>query len=272
MKKREKEILAASGGLMLPAIGQALHRLRNMKAAVSSALIAWTAVTFDGTNDYLMRSGAIFSADADYLTIVIRFKRNSSSTQRLFDSGVSASIARVVVGITSSALIFSFIDSTNGKGFSSGSVSLGQTLDTTTTYTLHIACSVASGVTQIYLNGTPLSSSPFSWSLTAATINLSTIVTSAIGSTLAAGSKANADLSLVWIGAGMSSSYYITDPSKFWNAGGTPALGADGSAPGAVPQIFYGQLQDAAGWNAGTNQGTGGNYTMNLAGSPPGVV
>lgn len=265
-----KLVKSITGKEMSPR-GTADFRRQMRLLELASASETWVPVVFDGTNDYLTKTsaaGVLFSnaITYGYCTMAVRFKRNAAATMRFFDSGVSASTARIILAInTSGVLTFTFIDSTNGKGVNSGTIAstLGTWGGTEPFHTLHIANSFdGSGTTRIFLDGVENASSPLTWSLTAQQgINLGGIDTAAIGSTIALGSKINADVSMLWIGAGNTSNYYITDPAKFWVSGSDPTLGSDGSGAGATPQVFFGGTMPVADWNAGANRGTGGTFT-----------
>ena len=56
----------------------------------------------------------------------------------------------------------------------------------------------------------------------------------------------------------------ITDPSVFFSAGKDRNLSIDLTVGGLLPTplVAYGGTQTAADWNAGTNQGSAGNFTM----------
>lgn len=66
---------------------------------------------------------------------------------------------------------------------------------------------------------------------------------------------------LAWITAGATAAHYITQGT--YDFSNIRDLGVDGSAPGVTPIVFYGGEQTAANWNAGTNQGSGSDWTMN---------
>ncbi len=74
-----------------------------------------------------------------------------------------------------------------------------------------------------------------------------------------------------WINGDVAEIYYSNEfidlsieanRRKFYTATGTPEdLGSDGSTPtGTAPMIYF--KGDASVWNAGTNSGSGGNFTM----------
>ncbi len=75
-----------------------------------------------------------------------------------------------------------------------------------------------------------------------------------------AGGPAGGSAGLAWITAGATAAHYITPGTYDFN--NIRDLGVDGSAPGVTPIVFYGGEQTAANWNAGTNQGSGSDWTM----------
>jgi hypothetical protein len=75
-----------------------------------------------------------------------------------------------------------------------------------------------------------------------------------------AGGPAGGSAGLAWITAGATAAHYITPGTYDFN--NIRDLGVDGSAPGVTPIVFYGGKQTAANWNAGTNQGSGSDWTM----------
>ena len=74
--------------------------------------------------------------------------------------------------------------------------------------------------------------------------------------------KLNGEIGPVWFDTTWIDFNVEANRRKFINADGTPAdLGSDGSTPtGSQPKIFMNG--DATYWNAGTNGGTGGAFTM----------
>jgi len=76
----------------------------------------------------------------------------------------------------------------------------------------------------------------------------------------AAGGPAGGSAGLAWITAGASAANYI--PPSTYDFNNIRDLEAHGSAPGVVPQVYFGGKQTAAHWNAGYNQGSGSDWTM----------
>jgi hypothetical protein len=72
-------------------------------------------------------------------------------------------------------------------------------------------------------------------------------------------------LGFVWLGIGTTTSWCITDPTKFYN-NGSVYLGPSGQTPnGFQPILFLGGTHLANEWLAGTNFGYGGNYALETA-------
>jgi len=222
-------------------------------------------VVFDGVNDYMTKSGNMGLGSVGYLTMACKVKFNAAGSQRMLGAWNGTNyLIQFWRNTTNLTLQISDYPAVHGIQTWTAATTL---FDETTEWTLHVAVSKdGSGSGRAWANGVELTPKT-PWVLTPGDIDLSTITGWRIGRSFADSQDLNANLSFLWLAAGATPDYYITDPSKFYNSAvGQPTdvdLGDDGSNPGVVPLIFFGGLQTAADWNAGTNLGTGGDFTMN---------
>jgi hypothetical protein len=136
-----------------------------------------------------------------------------------------------------------------------------------TTYTVHVAASAPNTV-QVWVNGALLTS-PTAWATTAANINFSTMADASVCCGKATDANltfTNGQIGFVWVGAGTTADWYITDPSKFYNAttpSSPPYLSPAGQTPNNLqPMLFMGGTHLVDEWRAGTNFGYGGDFVL----------
>jgi hypothetical protein len=109
---------------------------------------------------------------------------------------------------------------------------------------------------QVYINGNLVSATFPPWA--AASVATTDVTAFGIGAGGAGVNPLTGSIGFIWID-GLS---YITDPTKFYDRG-VIDLGASGDKPNGVrPGIYFGCDQSVAGWNAGTNRGDLGTFTV----------
>lgn len=233
-------------------------------AAGAASMGTAEAVVFDGTNDYSSRSGGITISDGKQGTLSVFYYLNSTVNQQVITNEGNGIVGGFYLQIQSGVgILLQGRDSTNTECLAltdGGGRSTGQW------YHVVASWDLAANVAAMYLDDVA-----------------HTGLTNRQNQNIAYNSiHGNGDWS---IGAGISQVHgiyqklngeigplYFTDEyidltvaanrRKFSNSDGTPAdLGADGSIPtGTAAKIFMNG--NATYWNAGTNGGTGGAFTM----------
>jgi len=215
------------------------------------------AVTFDGTNDYLMRGADLTgSADSKMFTSSFWFRRNGGDgTDRLIiRNGDSGTGLRIYLNMSNELEVLD----------SSSVIEVTGSTAITDSNWHHVMMSFDMSNTSrhhIYLDG-------IAETLNVTTYNNSnidfTLANHAIGAGTSGSGKFNGDLADVWHDMGTYIDLSDADErAKFRDSRGKPMhLGTDGSRPtGTAPEIFLSGA--TAGWE--TNDGTGGGFTENGA-------
>lgn len=214
---------------------------------------SFSAVTFDGSNDYLTRGADLTgNADGKKFTLSAWIKMNGGN-------GIAQAILRNATGR------FAFNRGSSGTfsfaGFNaSGTQILG--MDTSSTYTAsstwhHIfaSCDLSTGTALVYIDGV-------------SNLNLGTKITTndfldytdtnwSIGALTNGTYKANADIAEFWFDNTVALG--ASDVSKFFSGGHPVSLESDGSLPAGKKPLIY--LKGPA-ISFNTNLGSGGNFTV----------
>jgi hypothetical protein len=209
------------------------------------------AVVFDGTSDYLTSPSDPFGGTHSYFTAVFIVNPTSVAAQKQFL--FANSLARLTMAPGGGTqLLFTNI---NGPNTGGGTVPLVAGQDNV----VHFAAYNDGADTRAYVwvDGV-LSGSGIVGTATGMTFG--TYTDWRLFDNVAGTARFSGEVKLAWITAGDTAAHYIT-PSDY-DFGNERDLGVDGSAPGVTPIVFYGGTQVAADWNAGTNQGSGADWTM----------
>ena len=232
-----------------------------IQAGAPAPAYAPDAVVFDGNFDYLKRTSQLTGiSDGSQGTISFWIHLNVSSlTDRLLymlNENTQQTMAIHMSG-GKFRVVLKQSDGTSLK------VSIGDTALTTNTWH-HVLASWDLSTTSkldVYIDDV-------SHAMTATTNLTGTIDYTAanvgIGANTAGGSKTDCDVADFYF----NSTTYLdlsveSNRRKFITSDKKPVdLGSDGSTPsGTAPVIYF--TGNAATWNAGTNSGSGGNFTMN---------
>jgi hypothetical protein len=130
------------------------------------------------------------------------------------------------------------------------------------TYSVLIVADRAANTVRFWLNG--VEHYTLSWFNNTNPLNFSLMTTSSIAATAtpSPGQTHTDLLGYVWIGAGTTSEWAVTDPTKFYD-GVDVYLGPNGQRPnGLQPLVFVGGTHLVNEWLAGANFGYGGNFTV----------
>ena len=223
----------------------------------------FNSVTFDGLNDYLSKGTNLTSiADADTFTCVMRLAFAGSR------DGVLVQMFRIEDSTNSS--IIGVIKNTSNNiqvaaRNSSGTVILLHTGTSTVTssdgmVTLFFNADLSADISEIYVDDTSHTDATPTTLTTSGVIDYdcANFDNTTIMANNVANNKFAGDAQFMWF----DTTYYdITQQSVRDKWANTTALGSDGSGPGAQPLVYI--TGAASVWNAGTNAGSGGNYTMN---------
>lgn len=226
------------------------------------------SVTFNGTNTYLNRGANLTGiADASVVLFYAKFNLTSLAAARTLLLGTALGATRLLVSVSAAgALAFTALDEA-GDG-NAGLIAGNGTISAGVTYQLQIYFdpTVGTGEYKLFPTGGPLASASIT-----ATGNVGALgwVTDSlppdewvIGSNATGTAYLYGSVSALWFGIDATG----FGVNSFFNesTGADVDLGTDGTLSGlAAPLIFYGGRQTAANWNAGTNQGTGGDFTKN---------
>lgn len=225
--------------------------------AASTPYPGHNMVTFDGANDYMSLASNPFPATAEYFTAAwcINPTNFSVARQLLFANAG----ARVTIAATTGIPQLNFI-SINGVSLTSGTVPLVAGQKNIVQVNARCGPTMADTYYGIIVNGV-LSEEADGVGGTNG-LTFSTYSAWRMFANLTPGAWFLGGVGFAWLTAGDTAAHFITDPSKFYSASGDVDLGADFSSPGIRPIVGYGGRQVAADWNAGTNLGSGSNWTM----------
>lgn len=245
-----------------------LHAISSSSLAVKDSLLeeritfitpyVTGAVTFDGTNDLMLRGGDLTNnADSNVGSLSLWLKMNGGTGSSLgimhasggyFVSRPSTNKFRIVVANSTSNLQFETVTNVTS---STGWVHVLASWNTN--------FSAGNKLRQLYLNDV---SNVTTVADAAAAFNVDYTQTNhAVGSMVNTTQKLNADLADVWFAPGQYIDFSVqANRRKFRNGFGKPVyLGTNGELPtGTAPRIF---LQGPASAFA-MNKGTGGNFTV----------
>jgi hypothetical protein len=243
--------------------------LSDMELAFWTNMVApHNYVTFDGINDYLVRSSALTGVVASgFFTIASKFRLDNITGDKVIFQTPSIPF-RFGLTVVGDDLTFTSMDASFAFGTNGPTVLYG-TLAAATDYTVHVGWrSVAGQMALIaYLNGVALGpfSSPGNFYGTGGNIDIAGPTLWHIGAGAAGANKFKGQIGFVWMAAGTTADKYITDPDKFYKGGDVNLANV-----GTSPLVYFGGQQrandlngdGAKGWNDGFNQGTGGNFVM----------
>ena len=216
------------------------------------------AVTFDGTNDYLLRGGALTGTnDTKLFSGSLWFRRNTTGGTQLL---VEAADGAFKVQLDPSGEIFVSAENASGTGILAN-YNLTWIDDTDWHHLVFSFDMSDSNKRHIYVDDVS--------DITAPDIYIddfiyATVAETAIGGGQTGALKFSGDLADLWMDMGTYIDLSIeSNRRKFISASGMPMyLGEDGSLPtGAAPDIFL--TGDTENWH--TNKGTGGGFTENGA-------
>lgn len=220
------------------------------------------AVIFDGANDWLNRAALIGAADTNtFLASCWVFLNSTINSHMLFWNGTGAAWADrkcwISVNNDTANITVQLRTSGNTKVWNATTSTV---ISTGAWY--HILCARSGTTGQIYINGADASPSNVTTSTTNADF---TNNFTAIGATHdGALGMAECEMAENYVTNEYLDISQASNRDKFYNSvTDTPVdLGSDGSTPtGTAPLIYF--KGNASVWNAGTNAGSGGNYTIN---------
>lgn len=223
-----------------------------------------TAVNFDGTTpDFLYKSAAPLTgfgalSAVQNCTIVAKFTTTTvtpAANHPLFQIRDGTGAIIVLALNTAGQISCNYTDTGTGDGFTSKIIVAAGVVTVGPEFLIHVA--ITPGTIKTWVNGSAQANQ--TW--TAAPLDHSLQATAYLGasSTGAANTGWSGTISLLYLCNGTAD-----ETATHFYSGGDVDLGTDGTLSGAPsPQIFFGGRQVVADWNAGTNQGTGGNFVMN---------
>lgn len=258
-----------------------------LQALVNVLGNAHNQVTFDGANDWLTRGANVFSIDPKSLTIYADFvtPEKLDTTQYIMRAGS----ANIDVNCTATTMQAVFLDG----NFEGPGPSVSRTMLPSTHYRVCASVQMDSvnaaddGSVKMWLSEAgapfaqiytktglagdcPTDSTKLVYSGAAFTnfvIGRANPTTGQWFGQVSDGTKVDgAQMAFVGFWASTSrSAAYITDPSIFFFGGRDTNLSIDLTVGGRLPAplVAFGGTQTAANWNAGTNMGTAGTFTMN---------
>lgn len=217
---------------------------------------AHNMVVFDGTNDYLLRNSVLDgSVSTTKLTFVAVINpTNVGSVFRLLHGQVAPVPLHLSVGTTGN-LQLQVTDEGFSAGVSAPTIPAG--IVNSVRQTIHVAVDWATSDLKVWVNGALKSNGTVYW-IGTTSLNITALYNPwALCANSGGTAKFAGQAGLIAMFAD-----HITDPALFYDGGDTDidALIAATTLP--TPLIYFGGRQTAANWNAGTNQGTGGNFTM----------
>lgn len=260
-------------------VPSAFAKVNAMTSELYTALQATSASNMVNLNLYrLTRATAFYSAPAtaNYVTMAVKVRWPATPAGYdpilIADNGafVGLSLGVSRINDTTSYAYFTIRSAgTANVGLAQQILDpgpLGVVFTTGTYYTIHImAWRTGSGGGQhgyrVWVNGVEKLAG--AWGNATNPLNFTSMTNTAIGGAYTVDSTfLFKDLiGFIYVGAGTTSEWGITDPTKFYNAGDV-YLGPSGQTPNNLqPLIFLGGQHSASEWNAGVNFGYGGNFT-----------
>jgi hypothetical protein len=179
----------------------------------------------------------------------MRLKFNSLAANQRLMAASSATAFDVAYLTATSDLRVNAADTAGLVGW--GALPVPFSVSTDTWYTLHIAGDLTANRLRAWVNGSLVVDNTGPGG---GTLDWETLTNWRIGiNSAGTGGRLNADVRFVWFDVNQ----LVTDPAAFT----TGNLGTQGTGTGlARPLVFFTGTQSV--WNAGTNGGTGGNFTM----------
>jgi len=210
------------------------------------------AVSFDGSNDYLSRSSDLTgNADSKTFTVSAWVYRNAAATQFIYQ----ASTDRFNFDMTPNGLEFYAFNS-SGVVVLDAHVTLGRTVPINTWMHLLVSIDLANTSNRYwYINDINVTSSAGWNTYTNSSIDF-TRTAHAVGSSTTGSGKMEGRLAHVFLDYTYRNLSTVSNRRLFIDADGKPASGQASLNP-----ILYLPLKDAA--TAGSNSGTGGDFTVN---------
>lgn len=224
------------------------------------------AVTFDGTNDYLLR-GSDYTGSADGSLGIfsgwIKFNGGDGANQNFVHHTAGAGTVR---RLSTNLLEFDVFTQTN-SGINRLTVRSSNTYTVSGTW-LHVLCSWSTNfsagnkISHLYVNDVS-DKVVFEDVGTVANINY-TVAEHSVGGRVDGGGKLNGDMAQIYYAPGQFLDFSVEANRRLFisSSGGPVDLGSDGSTPTASAPILF--LNGAASTFA-TNLGTGGGMTTNGA-------
>ena len=229
---------------------------------------AYDSVAFDGTAWLSKAANLTGIGDSRYFTVAAKFNAGTLANETLIAAGGTGTCSFRLSLNAAGGLIMTFLDSTSVYGNSAFQFFNDGTLVANTDYVVHIAIDTVGGVSYGWINGEievygtgGFSDLNFPTAFPFVT-EAPTMWRIAANAATTAGAKFNGRIHFLWFDCG-NVSKFVTDPAEFYDAAGDVDLGANGNGPtGSQPLIFFGGVQATAGWQAGTNLGSGGGFTV----------
>lgn len=217
---------------------------------VSPPYAGHNAVTFDGASDYLYRLNNLLDGLSDGTSVTVAFKAFLPTNGTVFSSGMGSADGGIFT-ITAAGNLLVNVASASGLQTSLVAGKTG------VERTVHYIFDSAANIRKLWVDGV------LSYSSTAAgtahwTNRNDYVIGAALGGTDASPTITtnfwNGTISFLYVLYNTA----ITDPARFYSDGDVDVFGIN-----PTPHIGFGGRQVAADWNAGTNLGSGGAFTMN---------
>ena len=223
--------------------------------------LGFDAVTFDGTNDYLNATSITGIADSKQGTVSVwvRMADITLPITRILWFGTATPTMGITVTSVSGILSF-FLRNSAGTVIWNQDVGTASDYTSDTWYHLCISWDLSTLTTHMYLDDVSNKGQ-----LHTAPVNALADLTTTpyrIGSVYDNSGKFYGDMSELYFTTEYLDISTESNRRKFITADGKPVnLGSNGSTPtGTQPLIYF--SGEASVWNAGTNKGSGGDFTM----------
>jgi hypothetical protein len=229
---------------------------------VSNVLLAATQTTappdfakvvFDGTNDYLSKaSGLTGAVDTNQLTIVFRVRVDATANFRYIFSNTNDGL-RALIRPNTNWVTFGALRNSDQNYYYEADLQTSGSVGAFITYYMKMNDSTI----QAYEGNTSVSLGSVNDLRSGSTLDW-TYSSFTIGAASGGATKFEGQMQFLWIDKTDLDFSNATVRNAFtYNNIGTNGEGPTGSAP----LVYF--SGNAAVWNAGTNKGTGGNFTMN---------
>lgn len=207
-------------------------------------------VVFDGTNDYLVRGAALTGAlDTQLMTVYLRFKWNGLGPQYLFLADGTPDVMEIFFDAQEQLHFILY----NAAGTAICNVETVTNVSDNTEHEVFFSYNGVTGVSQLYLDGV---SDKNQIATTTGTVNWSAMTNFSIGAFPGGTVKYGGSQwrMTVWDDTAEDCSILATRNSM-----------ADETQASSIGNNIVDMFGAAVDWNAGSNWGTGGNFTMNGA-------